>query len=57
MSSRIGFYLFGGLVVGAVGGQFLFGQPAVGAVALGVMGILLALVADHMDQKDSEKKD
>ena len=55
MSSRIGFYLFGGLVLGAMGGQFFFGEPAIGSVALAVAGILLALIADHMDQKNTKK--
>ena len=55
MSSRIGFYLFVGLVLGAVGGQFFFKEPAIGSVLFAVVGVLLALVKDNMDQKDVGK--
>lgn len=45
--TRIGFYAFAGLVLGAVAGQLLAVAPGPGALAGGVLGALLGYLVDH----------
>ena len=50
--SRLGFYLFSGLVGGAGIAYYLIGAPAIGGVAGGVIGVVLAL---YLDKKSGDQ--
>lgn len=52
MISKIGFFLFAGLLLGAIAGQLILGSPAVGAVALGALGAILGLALDYFGGED-----
>lgn len=54
MPSRIGVFLFSGLLVGTIAGHLLFRSPAVGAVFLGVIALAVAI---YLDKKDEKKID
>ena len=55
MGTKIGFFLFAGLLAGAVLGQVVFGVPAVGAVALGALGVVLALFLDYSSGRGEDE--
>lgn len=48
MATRIGFYIFAGLVVGAVVGKWLPYIASIEALAGGVLGGLLGLLVDKL---------
>lgn len=50
--SRLGFYLFSGLIGGAVLANYVFGIPAIGGVAGGAIGVILAL---YLDKKSGDQ--
>lgn len=51
MGSRIGFFLFLGIMIGAYIGQKYTHQPYLVAVGGAVLGVVLALILDRMAQK------
>ena len=57
MGTKIGFFLFAGLLAGAILGQLVYGAPAVGAVAFGALGVVLALLLDYSSGQDEDKND
>lgn len=48
-STRIGFALFGGLVLGAVIGRIVFETASLGAIAGGIVGVGLAWALERGD--------
>ena len=49
MTTRIGFFIFAGLVAGAVAGNLLAASPGPGALAGGLFGLILGGVLDYRD--------
>ncbi len=49
MTTRIGFFIFAGLVVGALAGNFLAASPGPGALAGGLLGLILGGLLDYRD--------
>ncbi len=56
MGSRIGFFMFAGLMIGAYLGQKFTFQPYLVAVGGALLGVVLALVLDHFANKKADAK-
>ena len=48
MSTRIGFFIFAGLILGAIVGNWLVQSAGVGAMAGGVAGLILGGLLDFI---------
>ena len=55
MPTRIGFYFFGGLVLGAVIGNFLPFTASYEAIAGGILAVILAIILDKREQKNKSE--
>ena len=53
MATRAGFFLFLGLVLGAIAGNWLPFAASLEALAGGVLGVVLALVLDKLGKRKS----
>ena len=51
MSSRIGFFVFAGLILGTFVGSYLVGSPAIGSVVCALLGLVIAVLLDLRDKK------
>lgn len=51
MQSRIGFFIFVGLFLGAFLGNLVIHNPAIGAFALAVIGGILGFILDKKNAK------
>ncbi len=51
MATRIGFFLFIGLLVGAIAGNWLPFAPSMETFAGGALGVLLAILLDKRSKK------
>lgn len=49
MTTRIGFFIFAGLVAGALAGNFFAASPGPGALAGGLFGLILGGLLDYRD--------
>ncbi len=49
MTSRIGFFIFAGLITGAVVGNLLAGSPGPGSLTGGLLGLISGGVRDYYD--------
>ncbi len=54
MQSRIGFFIFVGLFLGAFLGYKLIASPAVGAASLGLFGGILGFILDKRAEKKND---
>ena len=53
MPSRIGVFLFSGLLLGTIIGHLVFRSPAVGALFLGMIGVAAAIYLDKRDENNN----
>lgn len=54
MTTRIGFFTFAGLIVGALAGHFLAASPGPGALAGGFLGLACGGLLDYRDWRKDE---
>jgi len=53
MSSRLGFFLFAGFILGTFVGGYTIGSPAIGSVVCAAIGAGLALYLDRRANKEN----
>lgn len=49
MTTRIGFFIFAGLIAGTLAGNFLVASPGPGALAGGLLGLISGGLLDYRD--------
>lgn len=57
MTTRIGFFIFAGLVAGALAGNLLAGSPGPGALAGGLLGLISGGVLDYREWRNGDTGD